>query len=114
MDSHEGRSNVYQTHPVSPEVPASLEREFEIPAGRKASLSFWVTHHGLGDWELRVFADSQLLHRQDVGPGWGGWRMVRVDLTPFAGRKFTLRLENRATAWIWEFGYWSDIEVKVE
>jgi len=114
LASHEGRTNVYLTHPVSQEAPATLEREFEIPAGRKAALSFWVTHHGLGDWELRVFADGQMLHRQDVGPNWSGWRRVQLDLSPLAGRKFTLRLENKATAWIWEFGYWSDIEVTVE
>ncbi len=114
LDAHEGRSNVYLTHPVSREAPASLEREFEIPAGKRATLSFWVTHHGLGDWELRVIADGKMLLKQAVGPKATEWRMVRLDLTPFAGRKFLLRLENAATEWIWEFGYWSDIEVKVE
>jgi hypothetical protein len=33
---------------------------------------------------------------------------VRVDLSPLAGRKVALRLENRANGWSWEFAYWSD------
>jgi len=39
---------------------------------------------------------------------------VTVDLTPLAGQKVTLRLENAATGWSWEFAHWAGIEVKSE
>ena len=114
LESYAGRQKVFETHPLTKEKPGSLERTVEIPAGKKTTLSFGVAPHEKGDWEVRVLADGKLLHKQEVTPPNSGWKPIKVDLTPFAGKKILLRLENAATGWSWEFGFWSDIELKSE
>jgi hypothetical protein len=112
--SHAGRENVLETHPLSREKPAGLEREFDLPAGKKSTLSLWVAPHSKGDWELRILADGKLLHKLDISPPNSGWKPVTVDLSPLAGKKTLLRLENAATGWLWEYGFWSGIEIRSE
>ena len=110
-----GKRNVLLTHPFDREKPAALERELTIPAGQKTTLKFSVASHEKGDWELRVVANGKPLHKQLVAHKHAdAWHPVTVDLTPLAGQKVTLRLENAATGWSWEFGYWTAIEVKSE
>jgi hypothetical protein len=111
LPSYGDRSNVCRTHPLSRGVPATLERDVEIPAGRKTKLSFWVSCHQQGDFELRVFADGKSLLKEVIGPKGSGWKEKSVDLTSFAGRTIALRLENFPTDWSWEHAYWSDLKV---
>ena len=92
-------------------TPATLERTLEIPAGRP-TLKLAVAADAQGDWELRVLADGQLLHKQLVNHSGDRWQQISVDLSKFAGKKAVLRLENYPNNWSNEFGYWSDIEVK--
>jgi len=35
-----------------------------------------------------------------------------VDLTHYAGRRIVVRLENAASDWNFEFGYWSDLRLE--
>ncbi len=112
--SHAGRPNAYETHPHNRTVPAALERAIDVPAGKKSTLSFWVAPHARGDWELRAVVDGKQVLKQAVGPPGGGWKQVAIDLTPWAGKKVPVRLENAATDWSYEFGYWSDIEIRAE
>ena len=114
LPSYGGRTHVMQTHPFSREKPAVLEQAVDVPAGKKTALSLWVAPDAQGDWELRILADGKELHRQLVGPQGSGWRRVVVDLSPLAGKKVALRLENAANNWSWETGYWSDLELKSE
>jgi hypothetical protein len=100
------------THPFDREKPAALEREVEIPIGKNAILTFAVAAPEKGGWELHVLADGKLLHKQVVDRSGARWKDISVDLTPFAGRKVMLRLENAANDRGWEFGYWSDLELK--
>ncbi len=110
-----GKHNVLLTHPFDREKPAALERELTVPAGQKTTLKFSVASHEKGDWELRVLANGKPLHKQVIAcKGTEAWHLLTVDLTPLAGQKVTLRLENAATGWSWEFGYWSGIDVKSE
>jgi len=111
LPSYGDRVNVYMTHPLGRSVPATLEREVEIPTGKKTRLSFWVSCHQQGDFELRVFADGKQLIKEAVGPKGSGWKEKSVDLTPFAGRRLALRLENFPNDWEWEHAYWSDLKV---
>ncbi|MCW5558043.1 MAG: hypothetical protein KIT22_09480, partial [Verrucomicrobiae bacterium] len=83
-----------------------------LPAGRPAVLRFAVASHPQGDWELRVKADGELLHRQTIGPDGEPWKTVQLDLSRFAGRRVVLRLENAASDWSYEFGYWSDLAIE--
>ena len=110
-----GKQNVLLTHPFSREKPAALERELTVPAGQKTTLKFSVASHEKGDWELRVLANGKPFLKQTIArKSADAWQPVTVDLTPLAGQKVTLRLENAANGWSWEFGYWSTIEVKSE
>jgi hypothetical protein len=111
LPSYGDRANVYMTHPLSRSVPATLEREVEIPTGKKTRLSFWVSCHLQGDFELRVYADGKELLKEPIGPKGSGWKEKSVDLTSFAGRRVALRLENFPTEWEWEHAYWSDLKV---
>ena len=85
----------------------------DLPTGKKAELTFAVAAHEKGDWQLRIRADGKLIHEQLIGHSGDRWKPVSVDLTPYAGKKVTLRLENAANDWSWEFGYWSDLELKM-
>lgn len=114
LESHGGRPCVLQTHPDARDKSAWLERTVDVPAGKKSTLSLWVAPDAQGDWELRVLADGKELHKQLIGPKGSGWRHVVVDLTPLAGKRPVLRLENAPNDWAWEFGYWSDVEVRSE
>ena len=106
-----GRRNVLMTHPADRQTASALERTVEVPAGKKSALNFRVAADERGDWELRVLADGRLLHRQLVDTKGDRWKTVSLDLTPFAGKKIALRLENAANDWNFEFGYWSDLEI---
>ena len=112
LPEYAGRHNVLMTHPANRLTGAALERMVSVPAGAKASLVFSVAAHERGDWELRVLADGKLLRSQIVNGSGGRWEKVVVDLSGLAGRTVPLRLENCANGWAWEFGYWSDLELK--
>ena len=110
-----GQRNVLLTHPFDREKPAALERELTVPAGQKTTLKFSVASHERGDWELRVLANGKPLHQQLIArQGSAVWLPVTVDLTPLAGQKVTLRLENAANGWSFEFAHWAGLEVKSE
>jgi putative membrane-bound dehydrogenase-like protein len=113
LTDYAGRKNVLMTHPFDQQRGAVLERVIELPAGKRASLSFFVAAHEQGDWELRVRANERLLKQQLIDKAAERWKHITVDLTPFAGRKVVLHLENSANNWSWEFGYWAEVELKV-
>jgi hypothetical protein len=114
LASHNGRTNVYMTHPVDRSTPAKLERDMDVPAGKKTTFSFWVSCHQGGDFELRIFVDGKQILKEMIGPPGSGWRQKSVDLTPYAGKKIALRLENFPNDWQWEHAYWSDFAITSE
>lgn len=114
LPEHRGRGPALVTHPVAREQPSGLEREIDVPAGKRTTLVFVVAPHAQGDWELRALVDGKERLRQAVGPPGGEWREVRVDLSDAAGRRVKVRLENAPTQWSWEFGYWADFELRTE
>lgn len=105
-----GRKNVLMTHPHSNQKPAALVRRIRVGNG-PATLSFAVASHERGDWDLRVWVDGQRVLEQPVTAGPIRWQTVKVDLSKYAGREVELRLENAASGWSWEFGYWADLTV---
>ena len=109
-----GRKNVLMTHPIDARTPAALVRAINFAPDEHMALSFSVAAHERGDWELRIVADGEVLHRQVIDHATDGvrWRNVRLDLARFAGRRIVLRLENAATDWNWEFAYWSDLRLE--
>lgn len=107
-----GQANVLMTHPVDERTPAALVRKLTLPPGGRATLRFKVAAHEQGDWELRVKADGELLHKQTVTHDGPRWREVRLDVSALAGRMVILRLENAANNWSWEFGYWADLRIE--
>lgn len=111
LTDYAGKSNVLMTHPFSRTEPCALERTVEVPKGQKASLSFNVAADERGDWELRILADGKLLRRRLVEPTGDRWKQITMDLTPFAGRKINLRLENAANDRNYQFGYWTALQI---
>jgi WD40 repeat protein len=114
QETYLGRSGVLMTHPYNGSLAASLEREFPLPARKRAALEFSVASSTLGDWELRVLLDGKLCLRRLVAGNGREWLPVRVDLSEFAGKKVRVRLENFASDWQYEFGYWSDMALRLE
>ena len=66
-----------------------------------------------GDWRLVVRAGDEVLLDtpvdEDTAPD--GWLERSLDLTPWAGQVVDLRLENHATGWFYEYGYWGRVTV---
>lgn len=112
---HMNRSTVVRTHPVNQTEPCVLFGTFEIPSGRKTFLVVNVAHHPEGDWRLEVKGNGEKLLSEDVGgPASRGWQTFRIDLSKFAGKSVKLELENHATGWKNEFGYWGSVRVVSE
>jgi hypothetical protein len=112
LAEYAGRPNVLMTHPFDREKAAALERAIEVPNGKKTTLSFAVAADDQGDWELRVLVDGKSVHKQLVDKQGSRWKTVNIDLSPYAGQKVTVRLENWANDWAWEYGYWNQIELR--
>lgn len=104
-----------QTHPHDQNTPCVLKARFvDIPKDKQTTLKMRVSHHPHGDWQLRVLVDGKVIADQVVGPDTVGadeWLNVAVDLTPFAGRRVSLAIENRANGWKSEWAYWNHVEI---
>jgi putative membrane-bound dehydrogenase-like protein len=111
LPDYAGKHNVLMTHPFNTEKGASLERELDVPAGKRTVLSFNAAAHEKGDWELRAWIDGKLINKQLIDKSGSRWKEVTLDLTPYAGKRVNVRLENAANGWSWEFGYWNDIRI---
>jgi len=111
LPEYGGRQNVLRTHPTR-QTNAVLQRTVDLPPDRQSFLTFAVAPHTQSDWELRVYADGHLLHKQLVDDKGGLWKKVQVDLSAYAGKKVSLRLENAAHNWETEYGYWTEVEIK--
>ena len=85
-----------------------------MPREGRSTLKFSVAAHERGDWELRVKIEGEVIHRQSVTHENPQWKDLRIDLTPWAGRRIVMRLENAASDWAWEFGYWSNLQISTD
>lgn len=110
MVSHAGRNNVLRIHPYTREKASGLERQIDVPAKGRTTLTFNVSSGETSNWELRVLINGKRVHTQTVDRRKAPWQQVAINLTEFAGQKIQVRLENAANNWSWEFGYWSDIK----
>lgn len=113
VKEHFGRGGVLRTHPLSTDSPCVLSGSFPIPGGKKTSLLIDVSHDPKGDWMLIVRANGKTVLRQEVSPKTcpRGWGTFKVDLSQFAGQTVNLELQNAASGWSWEFGYWSSVSL---
>jgi hypothetical protein len=102
-----------QTHPLDKKTPCSLKRQLQVPKGKSSLLKIRCSYHPHGDWQLRVLANSKVLHDQIVSfkTVKSEWLEVEVDLTKFAGQKIDLALENRPNDWRNEFGFWHSVKI---
>ncbi|MBI1176810.1 c-type cytochrome [bacterium] len=108
-----GHRNVLETHPFSDDKPSALERVYEVPVGG-AKLTIEAAAHERGDWELRVFANGEMLKREVISRKDGVWHTVTADLSKFAGERIALRVENMAGGendWSFEFAYWGKLQL---
>ncbi len=103
-----------QTHPLNKRKASSLHRTAAIPADKKTTLQMRVSHHPHGDWQLRVLADGKIIENQLVSSksvGDDEWMEVSVDLTPYAGKKIRLSIENHPNNWMNEWAYWNKVAI---
>jgi hypothetical protein len=107
-----GRRDVLVTRPHSDKRPASLERRVRIGAAQPATLRFGVASDERGEWQLRVRVDGVVIHENTVSGNSPRWHAIRVDLSRFAGREVTLRLENGVAEHDIATGYWSDLRLE--
>ena len=92
-----GESSVLSTKLVEA-LDVTLVGQFEIPAGRKASLRLRVGNQPDRRWQLGVRVENQLLLDrtiEETGSA-NGWHEVVVDLTQFAGRTIPIQLLHSA------------------
>ncbi|MFN5961047.1 MAG: PVC-type heme-binding CxxCH protein [Verrucomicrobiota bacterium] len=112
---YHGRKNVLVLHPKSRTEASALVRTIELPAGKSAKLSVWVASHGNGDWDLRATANGERLAGSAsinaANPG-KRWKKQTWDLSAYQGKKVTIRIENRASDWMNEFSFWSDLRLE--
>lgn len=111
LPEYKDRNNVLKTFPFWHQRGAALIRDLEVPAKGKTWIVVEVGAAEGDEWMLRVFADLKMIRRQKIDSSEGAWKTVRIDLTPFAGRKIPVRLENYAFNWNDETGYWSSVQV---
>ena len=102
-----------QTHPLDKKTPCSLKRQLQVPKGKSTRLKIRCSYHPHGDWQLRVLANSKVLHDQIVSfkTVKSEWLELDIDLTKFAGQKIDLTLENRPNDWRNEFGFWHSVQI---
>ena len=110
---HFGRKRVLSTHPLDPVKPCILTSTIAVPANKRTTLTFDVSHSAVGDWQLIVLANGERLFDADVGRATArnGWLSVSVNLTRFAGRQVVLELQNKATGWSHEWGFWDKVKI---
>ena len=113
-----GKNKVMLTHPVNRTTPCVLTNSIDIPSGKKTTLRIVVGHHERGDWDLVIRVNGSPQKTVDISntlTNNSGWAEVTFDLTPFAGNNnVKIDLENKASGWSMEAGYWAEIEIKSE
>jgi putative heme-binding domain-containing protein len=103
---YHGRTNVLVMHPFEDrKTPAALEQKLAIDAAR-STLKFSVAADDRGDWKLTALVNGQTVKELVVDHTEPRWKNVTVDLSGYAGKEATVRLEGHPTGWSWEFSYW--------
>ncbi|MCH2179889.1 MAG: c-type cytochrome [Mariniblastus sp.] len=107
-----------QTHPVDRDTPCILySTDYDIPEGKTTTMNLRVSHHPHGDWQMRVFVDGEVVADRLVASktvGKDEWLNVSIDLSPFAGKRVNLWIENRANGWKNEWAYWNRVNIVSE
>ncbi len=111
---HEGKKNVYVTHPLNKKTGCALFRSADIPADKKTTLHLVVGHHKEGDWLLVVKVNGEKVLDKPVGKetATNGWMTVDVDLSWAAGKTINLELVNEPSGWENEAAYWAEIAIR--
>ena len=113
-----GKQNVLRTHPVDPDTPCVLSNTVDIPADKKTTLRLVVGYHYPPEdwnWDLVIRVNGSIQKQISIGKETAkdGWLEVTYDLTPFAGSKnVKIDLENKASGWAFEAGYWAVIQIE--
>lgn len=113
LKDHFGRPGVLRTHPISKEKPCVLAAKVAVPKGKKTELIVEASHDRQGDWLLVARANGKQIFRGDVSEKTcpKGWGTFKIDLSSFAGQEVSLEIQNVASGWSYEFGYWGDVRL---
>jgi len=113
-EEYRGKNNVIMTHPKNQETPCTFTRDIYVPESKKTVLKTMVSHHDSGDWDLVIRINGSVkktitVSKETVGKD--GWLEVNYNLSNYAGNNITLMLENKATDWAYEAGYWAELNI---
>ena len=109
LSEYRGRKAIVRTHPESRQTPTTLTRTVQLPEQTAMKLKVGISHHAQGDWQFRAKVNGKELVNDSIGleTTKDGWRDLEIDLSEFAGQEVVIELENAASDWAYEFGYWS-------
>jgi len=105
-----------QTHPLSRSKSCIIGRTVEVPANKRTQLCVSVSHHPHGDFRLIIRADGKTLTDQMISSKTvkNEWADLKIDLSPYAGRRIQLTIENKPNDWRNEWAYWNQIKIVSE
>ncbi|MFN0075041.1 MAG: PVC-type heme-binding CxxCH protein [Prosthecobacter sp.] len=107
LGEYYSKTNVLLMHPFpDKKTPASFERKLKV---EKTKLKFSVAADDRGDWIVKAVVNGQVVKEMAVDHEKPRWKDIEIDLSKFAGREITVRLEAHASGWNMEFGYWHGI-----
>ena len=61
----------------------------------------------------RSLVNGTVVEETDVRGSSKNWKEFLVDLSPYAGKKVKIQLENAATGGSWDYGFWSHARLQV-
>lgn len=124
LQSYEGRSTVFSSHPLDEKTPFAFVRTVTLPAETPMNLKLGVTSFNgssypdqlQADWLLKVYANDQLIYEKLIQRVDGKivWYDLVVSLKEYAGQTVTLRVENYPNNWAWEAAYWDYLDLEVQ
>jgi len=110
-----GRKNVLQLHPLRDDQraqPAALIRTFTLPSDAARTLVFDCASHELGDWDLVVRINGDVVKKESIVPAAPRWKRQSLPLDKWKGHTIEVSLENHASGWMYEFSYWSELRIE--
>jgi hypothetical protein len=118
MRSYAGKRFVLRTHPIVDGKACKLERNVVVERGvpQFLALSVAADVQPDADWQLRVYVDNRLLDVRTIENGDAPvrWQELRYDLSPYAGKEVSVRLENLTNGKASGSGYWASARVVSE
>jgi hypothetical protein len=111
----QGQTNAWQTYPPDANTPFALRCGWHVPPASKPMLDLLISHEPQRRWELVVMVNGMVHHQQRIEPeltaSQRGFANILVDLSPFAGQKIWLEVQQRAHQGEWAAAFWKRVAI---